>query len=228
MFEILTEFNNLSVIFRLMLSFLLGGIIGIDRERITRSAGFRTYTLVCVGSTLAMLIGCYIGTYVNQNQDISRIGAQVISGIGFLGAGAIINSGTNKVIGLTTAAALWTCACIGLAVGVGFYLGAIIVCFFTLFVLRVMKIVDRKTRSKEHFVDLYIELHDAKMINNLSHYFRDNTLKVVSLKSTKPKIRNSEIGVEVTILVNDTQNSWDIVDEISSLNIVSFIHKEYV
>lgn len=227
-FNTLTEFNHLSVAFRLVLSVILGGAIGLDREKITRSAGFRTYSLVCLGATLAMLLGHYINTNIGATYDISRIGAQVISGIGFIGAGAIINSGTNKVIGLTTAAALWTCACIGLAVGVGFYFGALGACFLTILLLRVMKCVDRHARTKEHFVDIYVELFDASFVNSISRFFDENDIKVISLKSIPPKVQQNQIGIEATIVVKDHQCSCDIIEQMSSLETVSFVHKEYL
>lgn len=114
------------VILRLVLSSVLAGIIGLERESIKRPAGFRTHILVCLGSTLVMLVGLYtFHTYkAETNLDITRLGAQVISGIGFLGAGTILKEGST-VKGLTTAASLWAVACIGLAVGIGFYSGAI-------------------------------------------------------------------------------------------------------
>ncbi|MFI3236552.1 MAG: MgtC/SapB family protein [Lachnospiraceae bacterium] len=225
---ILTEFNTVSSLFRLILAAVLGGIIGLDREKITRSAGFRTYSLVCLGATLAMLIGHYINTNVGESYDISRIGAQVISGIGFIGAGAIINSGTNKVIGLTTAAALWTCACMGLAVGCGFYSGAIGTCFLTLVLLRVMKFVDRRAREKKHFVDIYIELADASFVNEVLYYLEMKEIKIVSSKTTPPKVRENQIGLDVTILVKNNQNSWDIMKALTKLETVKFAHKEYL
>lgn len=127
------------VILRLIISLVLGGLIGIEREDKNRPAGFKTHILVCVASTLVMLTSDYIFLmYKGQtNADPARLGAQVISGIGFLGAGTIIRQGTS-VKGLTTAASLWAVACIGLAVGIGFYEGAIagaLIIYFTLVVL---------------------------------------------------------------------------------------------
>lgn len=111
----------------IFLACVLGGMIGVERESLKRPAGFRTHILVCVGATLAMQTNVYLmNLYLHLVPiDPSRIAAQVVSGIGFLGAGTIIKEGAT-VKGLTTAATLWTVACIGLAVGAGFYAGAIL------------------------------------------------------------------------------------------------------
>jgi putative Mg2+ transporter-C (MgtC) family protein len=119
-------FSTLDIIIRLSLACLLGGLIGIERETVNRPAGFRTHILVCIGSTLIMLVNLYLFHSFRSyaNIDPARLGAQVISGIGFLGAGTIIRDGSS-VKGLTTAAGLWAVAGIGIAIGSGFYIGAI-------------------------------------------------------------------------------------------------------
>ncbi len=124
------------IIFKLALACILGGLIGLERESLNRPAGLRTYTLVCVGSTLAMIVSIdiFLQYYQNVNADPGRIAAQVVSGIGFLGAGTILREGAT-VRGLTTAAGLWVVACIGLAVGAGLYIPAIATTVLILFVL---------------------------------------------------------------------------------------------
>ena len=99
---------------------MLGGIVGVEREKKGRPAGLRTYMLVCSGSALVMMTNQYLAVCYPQ-VDVSRMASQVISGIGFLGAGTIILTGKNQVRGLTTAAGLWAVACLGLAIGIGFY-----------------------------------------------------------------------------------------------------------
>lgn len=124
------------IIIKLALAAVLGGLIGLERESLSRPAGLRTYTLVCVGSALAMVVSLdmYFQYYQTVNADPGRIAAQVISGIGFLGAGTIMREGAT-VRGLTTAAGLWVVACIGLAVGAGLYIPAIATTAVILFVL---------------------------------------------------------------------------------------------
>jgi putative Mg2+ transporter-C (MgtC) family protein len=128
--------SYLELTIRLILSILLGGVIGLERETINKPAGFRTHILVCLGSAIIMLVSLYIFSQFQgkTNVDPGRIPAQVISGIGFLGAGTIIIEGAT-VKGLTTAASLWTVSAIGLAVGVGFYYGAILATFLILLTL---------------------------------------------------------------------------------------------
>ena len=128
--DYLRDLTTISVIIRLTMATLFGGIIGLERGMKNRAAGFKTHILVCIGSTLAMLTNQYIIAYMNSSADPSRLGAQVISGIGFLGAGTILVTGKQQIKGLTTAAGLWASACMGLAIGVGFYEGAIIGCTF--------------------------------------------------------------------------------------------------
>jgi putative Mg2+ transporter-C (MgtC) family protein len=127
---------------RLILACLLGGLIGYQREKSERPAGFRTHTLVCVGSCLIMLLSAYaFNDFYSVNKDPARLAAQVISGMGFLGAGTIFRDGVT-VQGLTTAACLWVVSAIGLSVGIGFYCTAIATTFIVYFVL--MGIVEHK------------------------------------------------------------------------------------
>ncbi len=125
-----------TVVIKLLISFILGAVIGIERQTRRRDAGMRTFTLICMGSTAAMLISIWIPQCYPDflNGDPGRIAAQVLTGIGFLGAGAIIQS-HGSVQGLTTAACIWVMAVIGLAVGAGMYLAACMTTLFTLFVL---------------------------------------------------------------------------------------------
>ncbi len=128
--------STYEIIFKLALAGILGGLIGLERESLNRPAGLRTYTLVCLGSALAMIVSLdmYYQYYQTVNADPGRIAAQVVSGIGFLGAGTILREGAT-IRGLTTAAGLWVVACIGLAVGAGMYIPAIVTTVLVLFVL---------------------------------------------------------------------------------------------
>ena len=130
------DVNLVGAIAKLMLSMILGAIIGIERRRKGQIAGLRTFALISMGATLAMLISIYIPQeYLGlKNGDPGRIAAQVVSGIGFLGAGAIIQM-KGSVRGLTTAAGIWISACIGLAVGAGMYLISIIATLLIIFTL---------------------------------------------------------------------------------------------
>ena len=132
----LAEVNVASTLLRMALAIVCGGLLGIDRGRKKRPAGFRTYIVVCLGSTLVMLVNQYVFQIFDMS-DPTRLAAQVISGIGFLGAGTIFTA-QKKVAGLTTAASLWNVACLGLMIGFGYYWMGLIVALLVILVLMLM------------------------------------------------------------------------------------------
>lgn len=141
--------SNTEVVLRLVLAVLLSGLVGLEREVKGRAAGFRTHILVCAGSTLVMLTGIYLAAAERGigNVDPTRLAAQVVSGVGFLGAGTIIQF-RDSVRGLTTAASVWAAAGIGLAVGAGFYVGAISTTLIVLIVLFALSNFERRLGAK--------------------------------------------------------------------------------
>lgn len=153
--------QTFEIVFKLTLACILGGLIGLERESLNRPAGFRTYTLVCVGSALAMIVSIdmYYQFYKSVNADPGRIAAQVVSGIGFLGAGTIMREGAT-VRGLTTAAGLWVVACIGLAVGAGMYIPAITTTVLILFVLIYFYKLEEKFTGMRLYKGLVIVVDD--------------------------------------------------------------------
>lgn len=154
--------SHIEITIRLLLSIIFGGIIGIERESGNRPAGFRTHILVCVGSSLTMLVSFYIFQLFQgkTNLDPARISAQVISGIGFLGAGTIIREGSN-VRGLTTAASLWTVAAIGLAVGSGFYFAAGLTTLLTMVTLITFSKVEELIIKKKYSQEISLVIKDS-------------------------------------------------------------------
>jgi len=147
------------VIIKLLLSVLLGALIGFEREHKNRPAGLRTNILVCLGSTLVQIISTDIFNQYKgfTNIDPGRLGAQVISGIGFLGAGTIIREGAS-VKGLTTAAGLWVVACIGLAIGNGSYIPAIITAVLAYVTLRLLKGIEEMLAKKSAYLNIELEI----------------------------------------------------------------------
>lgn len=169
--EYLRELNMLSLTVRLLLAMLLGGFVGMERGRKRRAAGFRTYMLVCIGAALTMLLGQYQTVIFDAaaSSDMSRYGAQVINGIGFLGAGTIILTGRREVKGLTTAAALWACACMGLAIGAGFYECVLLGLILIFLCVRILPLLEGYLRKKSRNLNLYIEfsaVQDVRQITN--------------------------------------------------------------
>jgi putative Mg2+ transporter-C (MgtC) family protein len=145
------ELTVTEIILRVLISVVIGGLIGLERGMKNRPAGLRTYMLVCVGACVVMLTNQY--TYqVYQVGDPVRMGAQVISGIGFLGAGTIIVTSRNQIKGLTTAAGLWTAGGIGLAIGIGLYEVAIAASAAVFIILTVLHQLDFRVRKKAHIL----------------------------------------------------------------------------
>lgn len=159
-----THIDPLQIFLRLLLSLLLGGAVGWERESRRQPAGLRTHMLICLGATLLMITSIYIPqTFQNfQNGDPSRIAAQVVSGIGFLGAGAIFRMGAN-VKGLTTAASIWVVAAIGLTVGAGVYAAALMGTLFILFVLTALTKVERKYFPVTHIKTFQLHFGTIKI-----------------------------------------------------------------
>lgn len=157
---VLREVTLLAVIVRIIVSFLLGGLLGMERGLKQRAAGLRTYMLVCVGACLIMLTNEYI-VQVYGSGDPARMAAQVVSGIGFLGAGTIIVTRHSQIKGLTTAAGLWAAAAVGLATGIGFYEAAIVGALVIFMTLSVLSNLDsRMHRRTDHF-EAYVELPES-------------------------------------------------------------------
>lgn len=152
----------IKTLLRLSLAMVVGILIGSERERHGRAAGMRTHILVCLGATLTSLVGVYTVEILGITTDISRLSAQVISGIGFLGAGMIILKNNNVVTGLTTAAGVWTTSIIGIAIGFGFYIGAL-AC--TVLFLAAVMLFTKFERRKKRIGVLYLELDDMYRLN---------------------------------------------------------------
>ena len=151
---------------RLLLAVICGGILGMERESKRRPAGLRTHILVCLGAALVMLIATRM-TADGQSADMARLGAQVISGIGFLGAGTIlvtVVAGRQQVRGLTTAASLWTVACIGLSIGYGFYEGAVLTTLFVLFTVTILTGADTLLKRRSNRITIRLEVLNAESV----------------------------------------------------------------
>ncbi len=164
--EMAEEINLFSAAARIGLSVICGGVLGIERGRANQSAGMRTHILVCLGATLVMLTGQYMFDKFSTG-DPARLGAQVISGIGFLGAGSIIVEGKTKVRGLTTAAGLWTAACIGLAIGIGFYSGGVLATGVVYVVISKFKTISDHFTHNDMILRLYVEFDEMSDLKPL-------------------------------------------------------------
>ncbi len=183
--EMMRDVNFLSATVRLALSVLFGGIIGLERGANKHQAGLRTHVLVCLGATLAMLTDQYIVQEFAPGADPARLGAQVISGIGFLGAGLILVTSKNKVKGLTTAAGLWASACIGLALGIGFYSGAAVAGILVFVVLALLPRVENYFYNRSRIMDLLIEFDSLDNLRKVLAEVRSRDLLIHDTRITQ-------------------------------------------
>ena len=155
--DAVSSWGEQAVFLRLLIATVVGAVIGLDREYHNKGAGIKTHVLVCLGSAMTMIVSEYVAMqFPEARADMNRIGAQVISGVGFLGVGTIIVTGRNEVRGLTTAAGLWACACIGLAVGIGFVEAALMALLFVVLTFSALSLVDRWLRDNARVFDLYV------------------------------------------------------------------------
>ena len=180
----LREPNMVSALFRLTLATICGGLIGIERIRKRRPAGFRTHTLVCIGAALTMIISQYLWAN-GQTTDLSRLGAQVINGIGFLGAGTIIVTGRQQVKGLTTAAGLWASACMGLAIGAGFYVGALVGCILIIITSTLLSYFEGVIMASARNMNIYIEFESTNDIGAAIELLKETNVKIYDVEITK-------------------------------------------
>lgn len=188
----LREINVVSIMVRLLLVSILSGAIGVERGSKRRPAGFRTHMLVGIGAALVMLTSQYMVEVLQMTADTARLGSQVISGIGFLGAGTIIVVGRHQVKGLTTAAGLWTCACMGLAIGIGFYEGALIGGSFLLLIMMGMRRLDEYVQAHAKVLELYVELDDLTALSRMIAAMKREGTKVSNLEIHRMKQESYE------------------------------------
>lgn len=177
----LYELNFMTIIVRILLSVLIGGLIGVERGMKNHTAGLRTYILVCLGSTMVMMTNQYV-TENFGGGDPTRMGAQVISGIGFLGAGTILVTNRNRVRGLTTAAGLWVAACIGLAIGIGFYEGAIAGGIAILVIMTLLRPLKKVIQDKARKMDCYIVADSVDSLNQFLKLCADLRVNILDLQ----------------------------------------------
>ena len=198
------EVNWETALIRILLSFILGMLIGIERETHHQPAGMRTHILICLGATVVMLISIFIPQTLTdfENTDPGRIAAQVVSGIGFLGAGAILKFGTD-VKGLTTAASIWAMAAIGLAIGAGMFVVAIIGVAVILFALTVMDLFEKKVFKERTLrkIELLVNKKNSDLQSIINVLSRWN----VKIVSTGFERNMNEANDKITFMVGVTR-----------------------
>ncbi|MDO4295405.1 MAG: MgtC/SapB family protein [bacterium] len=222
---VLRELTVGGIVERIVLSLIIGGIIGLERGSKNQPAGFRTYMVVCLGASLVMMTNQYISTAF-QSGDPSRLGAQVISGIGFLGAGSIMITQKNKVRGLTTAAGLWAAACIGLAIGIGFYEGAIAAGVAVLLVMTILQKLDHYMQARSRFLHLYLNFSSTETMNQFIEYCKEEKIQVLDMQISKGRGASKGMVVSMfTIKISGRCKHMDVIKEFAALEGVKYIEE---
>lgn len=203
LFDPLREMTLLSVMCRMLLAVFCGGMIGIERELKRRPAGFRTHILICLGAAVTTMTSQYLSMIGKYHTDMMRLGAQVVAGIGFIGAGTIVATRNQRVKGLTTAAGLWATAIIGLAIGAGFLEGGILVAILVLGTEVLLNRLEYRIRSNAPEVNLYVEYSKREYLDDILKYYRKRAVKVLGMQLTgASENQNRSFAVIFTLCLN--------------------------
>lgn len=212
----LRELTYISIVVRITVALALGGILGLERELKHRPAGLRTYMLVCVGACMIMLVNQYIYQIYGTGDPV-RMGAQVVSGIGFLGAGTIVVTRYSQIKGLTTAAGLWTSAAVGLTVGIGFYEAALVGVFAIFITLTLLGGLDNRIHSKTRYFNVYVELPKMTSLRNFLNAIREKGLVVVDMQlDTDGRLENGTCCYMMTLKAPSRLNQADLLAQIKT------------
>ena len=217
------EVTQLSIVLRILCALLVGGIIGLERGTKNRPAGLRTYMLVCVGSCLIMLTNQYIYQCTGAG-DPMRLGAQVVSGIGFLGAGTIMVTKRNQIKGLTTAAGLWASAGVGLALGIGFYEAALTATISIYTILTLLQRWEHRAHKKIRFLDIYVELDNSVPLTELTQGLQDLDLHIESVQFDSDLTTETNARAFVLALKsNKKEDHLELLRKIKAINGITYI-----
>ncbi|MBR2681785.1 MAG: MgtC/SapB family protein [Atopobiaceae bacterium] len=225
-FDLITPAGSITVFdvfLRLGIATLAGILIGFERETRNKVAGIKTHVLVCVGSALCMIVGEYTFLLFPNSADITRIGSGVVSGVGFLGVGTIIVRDHTEVHGLTTAAGLWCCACIGLSAGIGYLGGTLVALFFSMFTMLVLRYVDKWLRSLARDFELYVEIDENHNIKHLLHELRRLDVYYTDVRINKSGAPGDGPIVMMAVHTSKPGMRDGILDNLRELDYVRFI-----
>lgn len=227
-FAYLRQLNMVSMALRIILAMLMGGLVGFERERKRRPAGFRTYMLVALGAALTMILSQYLDLMLKtqwlaiadgSKTDVSRFGAQVINGVGFLGAGTIIVTGRQEVKGLTTAAGLWASACMGLAIGAGFYECMLVGFLLIELCMRVLPYIENWVMAKARNLNIYIEMDSIENLGNIVARMKAENIMIYDVEIDKEQNAHmSQINALFNVRLPQKQQHTEILAKLSMLD----------
>ena len=213
------DFNGFSVMLRIILAVIAGGIIGNERGVHGSAAGLRTHIFVCVGSALTSICSLYVSKVLGFSGDVFRIPASVVSGIGFLGAGTILVKSDRSIAGLTTADGMWVTAITGIAFGYGFYTGGIVT---TLICIVNASLLTRIEHNRIRYMRFYVEVNNVDVVQSIVdklYELLNNDVLIETIPAKSGIVGN--VGLEVTI---STRNDFDrIKKELSSFEGINYI-----
>ena len=231
----LRDFNFISVAVRLTIALMFGGMLGLNRAKKRRPAGFRTYMLVCLGATLAMILGQYetellmihwgdLIDPVGNRVDVVRFGAQVINGIGFLGAGTVVVTGQQEVKGLTTAAGLWGSACAGLAIGAGFYECALVALVLMWMTVKFLPEVEEYIIARSRNMNVYVEFNSMSAMGEIIATFKTLDAHIFDVDINRES-RGLNPGAVFAIRLGSWRPHAEVLATISHLDCVTMINE---
>ena len=219
------EVTYLAVALRIITAVLIGGIIGFEREMKNRAAGLRTYILVCVGACMIMLTNQYIYQSF-QIGDPVRMGAQVVSGIGFLGAGTIIVTKRSQIKGLTTAAGLWATAGLGLSIGIGFYEAAIVGALAILVVITLMQRMDDRMRRRTARLDVFIEISREHNLGDFLRHAKEMNIETSNFQRERDSETQNDVrAYSLTLKLPKRRNHSDVLEELLQIPGVEYLEE---
>lgn len=193
------DLNIVTIFIRLVLAMIFGGALGLERGKQGRAAGMRTHIFVCLGAALTTMIGFFALENLKSSGDPLRIAAQVISGIGFLGVGTILLKGRFQITGLTTAAGLWCAAAIGIALGAGFYEGAIITFVCSMLTVTLFWRLEYKLNKKYRRFGIYVEIRSDEHVREAIDFI-EKSFHVTDVQVTKPRSGMAgNVGIEANV-----------------------------
>lgn len=205
------EWNMQNILIRVIVATVLGGVIGLDRGMKHRGAGTKTITVVCLGATLVMLTEQYIQINFPGLANMDRLAAQVISGVGFIGVGTIIVS-KHRVRGLTTAATLWASACVGLAVGIGFIEGGILITVMMMVSLHVLPFVERFATRHSRYCNVFIDLGKSQDLHAVIQNLKEAGIVIDSMDMSESRIVGEGISVHLVLYIKRAAQRTEVYD----------------
>lgn len=217
-FDGLRDVTWASVSLRMALAVFCGGIIGVEREVKRRPAGFRTHILICLGAAMTTLTGQYLFLVMHYYTDVARLGAQVIAGVGFIGAGTIVVTQRQRVKGLTTAAGLWTSAIVGLAFGAGFYEGGLFTTGLILLAEQIFSKLEYRILRSTPEVNLYMEYTGTACLDAVLKLFREKNVKILNMEITRHAGSETHNACVIFLLRLRKISIESLVAEVNAIN----------